>query len=173
MSDQLYDRHVRFATTAGGIWGEPVRVVSGLRRDATAAVLTPQFEGTLTPALSTWPTTVSSEIDQLPVWADFTLDQLSSEYFTIAKRTTGGRSSSFLTNAGQGTRAAGLGYVGGASGGGVVFALRGTVLYICRGNAGAHSICLQTSGKALRKASIFEMPAVTLQQSQFGLTVQG
>jgi hypothetical protein len=127
LSDVLQDRHVRFVTDAGGIWGEPVRVVSGLRRDATAAVLTPQFNGTATPAVSTWPTSVGSLIDQLPVWADFTLDQLSPTNFTIAKRTTGGRAASFLSNAGFGTHASGLGYVGGAAAGGVVFALKGGV----------------------------------------------
>ncbi|KAJ7648503.1 hypothetical protein B0H17DRAFT_1103120 [Mycena rosella] len=124
LSDLVHDRHIRFVTDAGGVWGEPVRVVSGLRRDATAAVLTPQFNGTLTPPLSAWPTSVSSEIDQLAVWSDFTLDQLSPSNFTISKRTTGGRASSFLNNAGFGTHASGLGYLGGASGGGVVFALR-------------------------------------------------
>ncbi|KAJ7368556.1 hypothetical protein DFH08DRAFT_28596 [Mycena albidolilacea] len=124
LTDLPHDRHIRFVSDAGGVWGEPVRVVSGLRRDATAAVLTPQFEGTLTPPLSAWPTTVSSEIDQLALWESFTLDQLSPSNFTISKRTTGGRASSFLTNAGFGTHASGLGYLGGASGGGVVFALR-------------------------------------------------
>ncbi|KAJ7682563.1 hypothetical protein DFH06DRAFT_1161543 [Mycena polygramma] len=124
LSDLVHDRHIRFVTEAGGIWGEPVRVVSGLRRDATAAVLIPQFNGTLTPPLSAWPSTVSSEIDQLAVWQDYTLDQLSPSYFVITKRTTGGRSSSFLKTDGFGTHASGLGYLGGASGGGVVFALR-------------------------------------------------
>lgn len=112
-------------TADGGIWGEPVKVLSGLRRDATAAVLTPQFEGQAVPDISTWPTTVSSEVDLLPVWSDFTLDQLSSERFTVAKRTNAGRAASFLGNAGFGTRAAGLGYLGGANAGGVVFGLRG------------------------------------------------
>lgn len=50
-----------------GVCGKPVRVVSGLQRDATAAVLVPQFNGQSTPPLSTWPTTVSSEIDMLAV----------------------------------------------------------------------------------------------------------
>ncbi|KAL0958188.1 hypothetical protein HGRIS_000351 [Hohenbuehelia grisea] len=124
LSDELYNRHVRFVTAAGGIWGEPIRVLSGLRRDATAAVLTPQFNGQATPDISTWPTTVSSEVDQLAVWSDYTLDQLSSEHFTIAKRTNAGRNASWLGNAGFGTRAAGLGYVGGATSGGVVFGLK-------------------------------------------------
>ncbi|KAK0183996.1 hypothetical protein F5146DRAFT_1146136 [Armillaria mellea] len=108
----------------GGIWGEAVRLLSGLRRDATDAVLIPQFEGQATPDISTWPTTVSSDINDLPVWADFTLDQLSPAHFTIKKRSTGGRSASFIDHAGSGTRAAGVGYVGGANGGGTLFGFR-------------------------------------------------
>ncbi|KAF8068032.1 hypothetical protein FPV67DRAFT_1168676 [Lyophyllum atratum] len=124
LSDELYNRHIRFISADGGIWGEPVRVMSGLRRDATAAVLTPQFEGTATSDISTWPTSITPFVPQLPVWSDFTLDQLSSERFTIGKRTNAGRSASFLDHAGFGTRASGLGYVGGAKGGGVVFGLK-------------------------------------------------
>ncbi|KAI0075597.1 hypothetical protein K474DRAFT_1708867 [Panus rudis PR-1116 ss-1] len=124
LSDELWDRHVRFVSTEGGIWGEPVRVLSGLRRDATAAVLTPQFEGQKVPDISTWPTSVSSEVDQLPIWSEFTLDQLSPVRFTVAKRTDASRKASFLTNAGFGDRASGLGYIGGATAGGVVFALK-------------------------------------------------
>jgi len=82
MTDLLHDRHVRFLNTVPvptqtpappsqpaipGVWGEPIRVVSGLRRDATAAVLDPQFNGLPTPDVSTWPTTVSSELDMLAV----------------------------------------------------------------------------------------------------------
>ncbi|KAK7056356.1 hypothetical protein VNI00_002910 [Paramarasmius palmivorus] len=124
LTDKLWDRHIRFLTTEGGVWGEPVVVLSGLRRDATAAVLTPQFEGTVIPDISTWPTSVSSEVDQLAVWSDFTLDQLSPAHFTIAKRTKAGADASFIPHAGFGNRAAGVGYVGGATGGGVVFGLK-------------------------------------------------
>ncbi|KAK7436031.1 hypothetical protein VKT23_019333 [Stygiomarasmius scandens] len=124
LSDELYNRHIRFVSSSGGVWGEPVRVVSGLRRDATAPVLNAQFNGTATPDISTWPTSVSSEIDQLAVWSDFTLDQLSPSEFTIAKRTNAGRAASFVPHAGFGNRAAGVGYVGGATGGGVVFAVK-------------------------------------------------
>ncbi|KAF8157140.1 hypothetical protein B0H34DRAFT_849173 [Crassisporium funariophilum] len=137
MTDLLHDRHVRFMNTVPvstspsqapvpGVWGEPVRVVSGLRRDATAAVLDPQFNGLPTPAVSTWPTTVSSELDMLAVWSDYSLEQLSSEHFQIFKRTDKGDAVSFLraTGGGSGTRASGLGYVGGARGGGVVFGMK-------------------------------------------------
>ncbi|KAF8641797.1 hypothetical protein AX16_009778 [Volvariella volvacea WC 439] len=124
LTDELYNRHVRFASAEGGIWGEPVRVVSGLRRDATAPVLSAQFEGKATPAISTWPTNVSSGVNQLPIWSDFTLDQLSPTRFTISKRSNAGRNAAFLNNAGFGTKAAGLGYIGGATGGGIAFALK-------------------------------------------------
>ncbi|KAG6816481.1 hypothetical protein H0H87_005686 [Tephrocybe sp. NHM501043] len=124
LSDELYNRHIRFVSADGGIWGEPVRVMSGLRRDALAPVLTPQFEGTATSDISTWPTSITPFVDQLAVWSDFTLDQLSSEYFTVAKRSNAGRAATFLPHAGSGTRASGLGCVGGATGGSVVFGLQ-------------------------------------------------
>ncbi|KAF8985789.1 hypothetical protein BDQ17DRAFT_1415302 [Cyathus striatus] len=136
LTDELYNRHIRFinsppppastpsASEDPGIWGETVRVVSGLRRDATAPVLNAQFEGTATPDLSTWPTSVSSEIDQLAVWNDFSLAQLHHSAFTILKRSTGGSASSWIDHAGFGERAAGVGYVGGATGGGVVFGVK-------------------------------------------------
>ena len=127
LSDVLQDRHVRFISTEGGVWGEAVRVVSGLRRDATAAVLTPQFEGQATPDVSTWPTTIGPFLDTLPVWGDFTLDQQTPEYFRISKRTNAGSKAAFLTNAGHGAKASGVGYLGGARAGGLVFALRGNL----------------------------------------------
>ncbi|KAI0030551.1 hypothetical protein K488DRAFT_79570 [Vararia minispora EC-137] len=123
LTDELYNRQVRFASADGGLWAESVRGLSGLRRDATAPVLTPQFNGQAVPDISTWPTTVSSEVNLLPIWSDFTLDQLSAGRFGIVKRTNAGRKASFL-DAGFGTRAAGAGYVGGATGGGVSFGLR-------------------------------------------------
>ncbi|KAG6864674.1 hypothetical protein C0991_007949 [Blastosporella zonata] len=124
LSDELYNRHIRFVSADGGIWGEPVRVMSGLRRDALAPVLVPQFEGTTTSDISTWPTSITPFVDDLAVWSDFTLDQLSSEHFTIAKRTNAGRAATFIPHAGSGTRASGLGCVGGATGGSVVFGLQ-------------------------------------------------
>lgn len=125
MADDLHNRHVRFVTNEGGIWGEPIRVMSGLRRDAGAAVLVPQFQGTATSAVSTWPTSIQPFVDALPIWSDYTLDQLSASYYTISKRTNAGRKASFLNHAGFGKRASGLGYIGGAQNGGVVFSFRG------------------------------------------------
>lgn len=87
-------------------------------------VLTPQFEGQAVPDISTWPTTISSEIDQLVVWSDFTLDQLAPDKFSIAKRTVAGGKAAWLSKAGFGDKSSGVGYVGGANGGGVTFAVR-------------------------------------------------
>jgi len=61
------------------------------------------------------------------VWSDYSLEQLSSEHFQIYKRTDKGNAVSFLraTGSGSGKRASGMGYIGGARGGGVVFAIKG------------------------------------------------
>lgn len=123
LTDQLYNRHIRFVSTNGGIWGEAVRGVSGLRVDATAAVLTPQFEGQATPDVSTWPTRISSGIDQIAAWSDFTLDQLASNSFSVNKRSNASNQAAWL-KAGLGEKAAGVGYVGGANAGGITFSIR-------------------------------------------------
>ncbi|EJD39304.1 hypothetical protein AURDEDRAFT_116222 [Auricularia subglabra TFB-10046 SS5] len=123
LSDAPYDRHVRFSSSDGGILGEAVLGLSGLRRDATAAVLGPQFAGTPVPDPSTWPTSVSATYASLPLWADWSLDQQGSERFTVRKRTDKGAKVIWL-QAGEGRRWGGTGYVGGARSGGVSFALR-------------------------------------------------
>jgi hypothetical protein len=115
MSDEAHNRHVRFGTAAGGIWGEPVRVLTGLRRDPGAAVKAAQVAGTATPDVSQWNTQVSSEYQQLALWNDFSLAQLSPDHFAVAKRTSA--ASRWLRHAGRGSRASGFGYVGGVSGG--------------------------------------------------------
>ncbi|KAG8705574.1 hypothetical protein FRC09_002878 [Ceratobasidium sp. 395] len=124
LSDELYDRHIRFTSASGGIWGEAVRVLSGLRRDATAALLGPQFNGTALPAQNSglWPTTVLPYLSTLAAWNDYTLVQLSPDHFDIWKRTSD--KSSWIKHAGHGVKANGTGYIGGAKGGGVLFGLR-------------------------------------------------
>ncbi|KAG9085636.1 hypothetical protein FRC06_003527, partial [Ceratobasidium sp. 370] len=124
LSDELYDRHIRFTSASGGIWGEAVRVLSGLRRDATAALLGPQFDGTALPAQDSgsWPTTVLPYLSTLAAWNDYTLLQLSPDHFDVWKRTSD--KSSWIKHAGHGVKANGTGYVGGAKGGGVLFGLR-------------------------------------------------
>ncbi|HEU5331269.1 MAG TPA: hypothetical protein VFU73_00855 [Actinocrinis sp.] len=115
MTDDGHNRHIRFGGAQGGIWGEPVRVLTGLRRDPGAAVRAAQVAGTATPPVSQWATTVATEYTQLALWNDFTLFQESADTFAIWKRTSA--AGSWLKHAGKGSRASGFGYVGGVSGG--------------------------------------------------------
>jgi hypothetical protein len=115
MADEAHNRHLRFGGAAGGVWGEPVRVLTGLRRDPGAAVRAAQVVGAATPPVSAWATTVSSEYQQLALWNDFTVFQESAQHYAIWKRTSS--AGSWLKHAGQGDRASGFGYVGGVSGG--------------------------------------------------------
>jgi hypothetical protein len=68
MSDQLHDRHVRFAGEAGGLWAEGVRNLTGLRRDPGAAVRNAQVAGLPCPPVTASCTTRLSK-NRSPVWA--------------------------------------------------------------------------------------------------------
>ncbi len=115
MSDQPYDRHVRFAGPDRGVWGEPVLVLTGLRRDSGDAVRTAQVAGTATPPVAQWPATVQAGYQDLPLWGDFTLAQHAATHCAVWKRTSD--QTSWLKHAGFADRAPGFGYAGGVSGG--------------------------------------------------------
>ncbi|MBE1491044.1 exo-rhamnogalacturonan lyase family protein [Plantactinospora soyae] len=114
MTDQPHDRHVRFAGDGDGVLGEAVRGVTGLRRDPGPAVRQAQVAGARTPELSTWDTRVSGRLHLVPAWGDYSLRQLTDGCFDIRKRTGSGHG---WVQVDTGRRAAGLGYVGGVSGG--------------------------------------------------------
>lgn len=118
LSDPLHDRHVRFGGEDGGLWAEGVRNLTGLRRDPGAAVRAAQLAGQACPPISEH---VAGLLHLVPAWGDLTLSQLSADSFRIHKRTQAG--CGWIDSA-WGRRAPGLGYVGGASGGGVAFGLR-------------------------------------------------
>jgi hypothetical protein len=120
MRDELYDRHVRFASADGGLWAEAVRPVTGQRRDPGEQVRKLQVEGKALPPTAEWDQRVATRLKLIPSWADFTLSQLTSDGYTIRKRTKPGHG--WIGTAG-GTRAAGAAYVGGVTGG-VAFGLR-------------------------------------------------
>jgi len=115
MTDEAHNRHVRFGSASGGIWGEPVRVLTGLRRDPGAAVRAAQVAGVATPPVSQWSAQVQAGYQDLALWNDFTIFQESPDHFAVWKRTTS--EGSWLKHAGHGSRASGFGYVGGVSGG--------------------------------------------------------
>ncbi len=120
LRDALYDRHVRFAGEAGGLWAEGVRNLTGLRRDPGAAVREAQLAGRATPPLAQWGKQVRDLQHRIPAWGDYSLSQLSADGFQIKKRTKAGHG---WIPAAFGKRAPGSGYIGGATGG-VAFGLR-------------------------------------------------
>jgi hypothetical protein len=120
LTDELYDRHVRFAGEGDGVWAEAVRGLTGLQTDPGLAVRQAQFAGVKTPPLDSWNQTVRTHLDYIPAYGDFTQAQLSSDAFEIRKRTQPGYT---WLNSATGHRAAGLAYIGGVSGG-LAFGIR-------------------------------------------------
>ena len=121
MSDLMHDRHVRFVGEDSGLWAEGVRNLSGLRRDPGRNVIDAQLAGKPCPPVSQIPDAVARRLDLIPAWGDYTLSQMSADSFSIRKRTKDGQC--WIT-ADHGHRAAGVGYIGGANGGGVAFGMR-------------------------------------------------
>ena len=119
MGDLMHDRHVRFVGENGGVWGEAVRTLTGLRRDSGAVARKNQIDGLA--VLSNISPQVTRNIDYVPTWGDFTLYQSTASSYSIRKRTADGFG---WIDADQGGRAAGVAYVGGATKGGVLFGLR-------------------------------------------------
>lgn len=112
--DQLHDRHLRLAGADGGFLSEAVRGLTGLRRDPGAEVREAQLAGQPTPPLDLWEQVVAHGVPIIPAWGDYTLAQLSSDGFTIRKRTKPGHGWVGISDGG---RSAGFSYVGGISGG--------------------------------------------------------
>jgi len=114
MRDPLYDRHVRFCGEDKGLWAESVRNLTGLRRSPGRAVVEAQLNGKACPPVEQFPQAISSRLQYIPAWGDCTLTQLSPDSFEIRKRTKPGHG---WISAEHGGRAAGVGYIGGATGG--------------------------------------------------------
>ncbi|SDK87242.1 hypothetical protein SAMN05216298_1763 [Glycomyces sambucus] len=114
LTDAMYDRHVRFVGEGHGQLTEAVKGVTGMRRDPGEAVRNAQIAGTALPDPSTWDQRVTSRLQWIPDWGDYSLTQLTSEGYAVKKRTKEGHG---WVPVDQGRRASGLGYVGGVSGG--------------------------------------------------------
>ncbi|WP_415136394.1 Tat pathway signal sequence domain protein [Microbacterium sp.] len=120
LAAQLHDRHIRFAGEGAGVLGEAVRGITGLRRDPGEAVRAAQIAGVATPDPSTWDQRVTTRLQWIPAWGDYSLSQLTAHGFEIRKRTASGRS---WIRVDGGKRARGLGYVGSPTGG-LAFGMR-------------------------------------------------
>ncbi|KNG88864.1 hypothetical protein ANOM_003689 [Aspergillus nomiae NRRL 13137] len=119
--EELYNRHIRLPGVDGGYLNEAVQGITGLRRDPGEEVRSAQYEGKVTPNISTWDERVSSRMQWIPVWNDYKLSQLSPDGFTLKKRTKPGQA---WINIPGGTRSSGLAYLGGATQGGLAIGLR-------------------------------------------------
>ena len=118
MRDALHDRHVRLAGPEGFLT-EAVRGLTGLRRDPGAPVRRAQVAGR--PVGDIPNPEVSRRLNLIPAWNDYTIDQTTADGFLLRKRTAPGHAWVTIP---AGTRSAGYGYVGGATGGGLGFGLR-------------------------------------------------
>lgn len=114
MRGALHDRHVRFSGQDDGVFAEAVRGLTGLRRDPGAAVRAAQRTGAATPPLATWDRRVSSRLDYIPAFGDWTLFQANSDGYELCKRTREGFT---WLNSARGQQAGGLVYVGTPAGG--------------------------------------------------------
>lgn len=112
LRDEVHNRHVRFSGMEGGVWAEPVRLVAGREPPPDAELLARQLAGKpLPPAAQLKDPDVTAD---MPAWGDFKLRQLSSDGFTIEKRTSA--RSAWIT-AGAGRRTDGAAFVGDTQGG--------------------------------------------------------
>ncbi|MET3430333.1 hypothetical protein BJ973_009545 [Actinoplanes tereljensis] len=114
MRDAAYDRHIRFVGDGHGQLTEAVQGITGLRRDPGLAVRNAQIAGTALPDPATWDQRVTTRLQYIPLWGDYSLSQLSANGFTVRKRTKQGYG---WVSVDQGQRASGLAYVGGVTGG--------------------------------------------------------
>ncbi|NUP17651.1 MAG: Tat pathway signal sequence domain protein, partial [Streptomyces sp.] len=90
MRDESYDRHIRIGGEGTGLLREAVKGITGLRRDPGAAVQAAQFAGEKLPDPATWDQRVTTRLQYIPEWGDYTLSQLSADGFTLRKRTKKG-----------------------------------------------------------------------------------
>jgi hypothetical protein len=114
LTDELYNRHIRFSGEGNGVWAEAVRTLTGLRRDPGKAFKDAQIAGKAVPPVEQMGQGVGAGLKWIPPWGDFSLSQPTPDGFSIKKRTEPGHA--WIDSAADG-RASGLVYAGGVSGG--------------------------------------------------------
>lgn len=115
---ELYNKHVRLGVSDGGVLGEEVQGLSGLRFGPTTQNRIDQTAGKPVNLLEQeWEKTdLTRGLACIPSWDSYSLSQLSSDGFTLKKRTK--PSCSWVKVTGGG-RADGTAYVGSARHGGL------------------------------------------------------
>src|SRR5690606_23373255 len=104
MTDALYNRHVRFCGDNGGVFGEAIKGLTGLRRDPGRDVRDAQVAGRATPPVSAFSPAVAKGLPYIPAFGDYSLTQSTPDGYEIRKRTAPGHG--WLASA-HGRRAAG------------------------------------------------------------------
>ena len=117
LRESLLNRHVMLAGVEGGLWHEPVRVLTGRTSrwdDETVSAYDNQLLGRPVPDESQLSDKQKTTINELPVWDGFKLQQYTADSFAIHKRTG---SHSRWIKADHGDRARGMAFAGDTTGG--------------------------------------------------------
>ncbi|KAJ5546383.1 hypothetical protein N7494_003968 [Penicillium frequentans] len=115
---ELYNRHIRIGGSSGGVLKEEVKGLTGLRHGPTVQNRIDQASGKPVVLNATeWSRTdLTNGVSYIPSWESYSLSQLSSDGFTIKKRTKPGYSWVKVLGGG---RADGTAYMGSAHDGGL------------------------------------------------------
>ena len=117
MREDYHNRHVRFSGDDGGLWSEPVKVLTTrapfrYKNDLTLPAR--QAAGERLPEITSDDPEALRHFENLPAWNDYKLTQLTSNGFSIAKRTN---EQSIWLHAAEGKRSNGWVLAGDVSGG--------------------------------------------------------
>ena len=120
MREELYNRHIAFATDQGGVWAEPVQPLDG-RRDIQIGdrrnhrnLQKEQMEGKRIPQRTEFDHINQMLLDNWAKWDGFRLSQLTDNSFSVRKRAT---AESPWIGTFTGVSAPGYAFVGDVSGG--------------------------------------------------------
>ena len=114
MTDELYNRHVAFATGKNGVWAEPVQPLDGRRTLTDRTLQERQMGGERMPAYADFDERDRQLLDRWASWDGFRLSQQTDNSFSVRKKAT---SQSPWIGTLTGVRAPGYVFVGGVSGG--------------------------------------------------------
>ncbi len=114
LEGELYNRHVRLGGDIGFFCDSPKNLDTWRTKDKYAAKLKQQIEGQIIEFDAAGDGGFLALLEESAVWNDFKILQDSSDVYTLHKRTREGCS---WLKAGQGSRASGMVYAGGAGGG--------------------------------------------------------
>lgn len=120
MRDEVYNRHIAFATEDGGVWSEPVQPLDGRRdlrigeKGSRRNLQAEQMAGRRIPAYEEFNKQNQHLLDHWAQWDGYRLSQLTDNSFSIRKRAT---SVSPWIGTFTGGRALGYAFVGDVSGG--------------------------------------------------------